>query len=110
MTETQKRGRGSSSEETNARILGWLSGLGLLVLPWLAAGVLATIATVLGPESWNAERTFPWFLLAGLVAGLGGILYVSVRSRGFRAGAVPGTAIALTVMAVVFVLLAVLPG
>ncbi len=80
------------------RVLGWLSGLGLLVVPWIAAGVLATLGTMVGPESWNAERTFPWVLLVTFVGGLGWVAWGSVRISGFRQGAVPGTLIALAVL------------
>lgn len=96
-----------TQREENGRILGWLSGLGLLVVPWVGAGMLATVGGMLGPESWDAERTFPWLLLSTCVAGLGWVTYGSVRIRGFRRGALPGTAMALTVIGVVSLLLLV---
>ena len=94
--------------EGPGRVLGWLSGLGLLVAPWVAAGVLATLGTMVGPESWEAERTFPWLLLVGFVAGLGWIVFGSLRISGFRRGALPGTAISLSVLAGIYVLATVL--
>ncbi len=94
--------------ERPARVLGWLSGLGLLVVPWVAAGVLATLGTMVGPESWDAERTFPWLLPVGFVAGLGWIVFGSLRIRGFRRGALPGTAIALAVVGGIYALTTVL--
>lgn len=88
----------------SGRVLGWLSGLGLLLGPWIAAGVLATVGTMVGPESWDAERTFPWLLPATLVAGLGWVVYGCVRISGFRRGALPGAAIALVVIGGIYVL------
>ncbi len=85
-------------EERDARVLGWLSGLGLLVVPLMAAGVLATVGTMVGPESWSAESTFPWLLLATLLGGVGWVVYGSIRIRGFRGGALPGAAITLLVI------------
>lgn len=87
--------------------LGWLSGLGLLVIPVFVAGVLSTAGGVLEtllsselsePQAWDAERTFPWLYVAALVVGLGWVTYGSVRIPGFRRGAIPGTAVALAVM------------
>ena len=99
MTDHHERAPG----ERDARVLGWLSGLALLVVPWIAAGVLATVGTMVGPESWDAERTFPWLLLAALVACLGWVVYGSVRISGFRRGALPGAAIALVVIGGIYV-------
>lgn len=84
-------------ERTN-QVVGWLSGLGLLVVPWIAAGVLATVGTMVGPDSWDAESTFPWLALATLAVGLGWVVYGSLRISGFRRGALPGAAIALVVI------------
>ena len=97
-----------AARERTGRVLGWLSGLALLVVPWIAAGVLATVGTMVGPESWHAERTFPWLLLATLVTGLGWVIYGSVRISGFRRGGLPGAAIALVVIGGIYVLGAVL--
>ncbi len=82
-------------EQVNGRVLGWLSGLGLAVVPWIAAGLLASIAGAIGGESWNPETTFPWVLLASFVGMLGGIAYGSLRIPGFRRGAALGAAVAL---------------
>lgn len=96
-----------SVREGTGQALGWLSGLGLLVVPVFVAGVLATAAGMLevlltrelsDPQRWDAERTFPWLYLVAFVAGLGWIAYGSLRIRGFRRGALPGTAITFTVM------------
>ena len=97
---TQER----TSRERSGRVLGWLSGLGLLVFPWIAAGVLATAATMVGPESWEADRSFPWLLLATVVVGLGWVIYGSLRIPGFRRGALPGATIALALMGAGFLL------
>lgn len=94
MTDHHERSPGEwAARERSGRVLGWLSGLGLLVLPWIAAGVLATVGTMGGPESWDAERTFPWLLLVTLVAGLGWVVYGCVPISGFRRGALPGAAV-----------------
>lgn len=105
MTAHHERAPGEwAARERTGRALGWLSGLALLVVPWIAAGVLATVGTMVGPESWDAERTFPWLLLATLLAGLGWVVYGSVRISGFRRGALPGAAIALVVIGGIYVL------
>lgn len=97
-----------AAQARTGRVLGWLSGLGLLVVPWIAAGVLATVGTMVGPEGWDAEHTFPWLLLGTLVTGLGWVAYGSVRISGFRRGALPGTAIALVVIGAIYALGALL--
>ncbi len=99
---------GSATGEPAARVLGWLAGLGLLVVPVIVAGVLATIGTMVGPESWSAERTFPWLLLVAFVADLCCLVYGSVRISGFRRGALRGAAIALLVGGGIYTLGAVL--
>ena len=105
MTDHHERAsRDRAAREQTGRVLGWVSGLALLVVPWIAAGVLATVGTMLGPEGWDAERTFPWLLLATLVAGLGWVVYGSVRISGFRRGALPGAAITLVVIGGIYVL------
>ena len=100
--------RDRAARERNGRVLGWLSGLGVLVVPWIAAGIFATLGTMVGPESWAAERIFPWLLLAALVGGLGWIIYGTVRISGFRRGALPGAAIALVVIGGIYILAVVL--
>lgn len=99
---------GRVGDERPGRRLGWLSGLGLLVVPWVVAGLLATLGTVIGPESWAAETTFPWLLLASFAGGLGWIGYGSIRIRGFRRGALPGAAIALLVLVGTYLLVLLL--
>ncbi len=94
----------ASARDRTGRVLGWLSGLGLLVVPWVVAGVIATLGTMVGSRSWDAERAFPWLLLASLLGGLGWVVYGSLRISGFRRGALPGAAIALVVMGGVYVL------
>jgi len=105
MTDLHDRASGDrAARERTGQVLGWLSGLALLIVPGIAAGVLATVGTMVGPESWDAERTFPWLLLAALVVGLGWVVYGSVRINGFRRGALPGAAIALVVIGGIYVL------
>jgi Ni/Fe-hydrogenase subunit HybB-like protein len=105
MTSVQDPSPGSrASQERTGCVLGWLSGLGLLVAPWIAAGVLATISTMVGPEAWDAEHTFPWLLTGALAAGLGWVVYGSVRISGFRRGAMPGAVIALLVFGAIYLL------
>jgi len=105
MTDLHNRASSDrASRERTCRVLGWLSGLALLIVPGITAGVLATVGTMVGPESWEPEHTFPWLLLAAFVVGLGWVVYGSVRIRGFRRGALPGAAIALAVIAGIYVL------
>jgi hypothetical protein len=96
--------RHHSARERRGRTLGWASGLGLVLAPWIVAGILATAVTMVGPDSWDAEGTFPWFLLAAFSGALGWIVYGSVRISGFWRGAVLGTAVALTTIAMVYAL------
>lgn len=99
-----------SPQEDSGRALGWLSGLGMLVAPGLAAGVLATIGTMVRPEQWDAESTFPGLLLATGSVGLAWLVYGSVRIQGFRHGAVRGTTIALTLIVAGYLLVRLLQG
>lgn len=96
-----------ATAEQGARVLGWISGLGLLVVPVVVAGVLATAGGMVeelatptdsGPERWQPERVFPWLHLGAGAAGLAWIAYGSVRIDGFRRGALPGTTVALVVL------------
>lgn len=87
-----------TAQQRSGRVLGWLSGLALVVVPWVVAGVLATVGTIVRPDSWGAERTFPWLLLVTFVVGLAAVAYGSVRISGFRRGALGGAMIALFVM------------
>ena len=92
----------------SGRVLGWLSGVGITVVPWIAAGLLSTIGALVGPESWNPESVFPWALLASFVAMVGWIGYGCLRIRGFRRGGLLGSAIALTVVAAFYALVRIL--
>ena len=103
---------GQTHREGTGRVLGWLAGLGLLVVPIVVAGVLATIGGMLEellvrglsePQTLDAERTFPLLYLAALFLHLVAIVAASVRIPGFRRGAVPGTLIALSVLGGVLV-------
>lgn len=87
--------------EGSAVTLGWTSGLALLVVPWVGAGILATLGSLVGRESWQPERTFPWLLLVTGVACVGWLVYGSLRLPGFRRGALPGAAIAVALIAAV---------
>ncbi len=95
-------------EQVNGRVFGWLSGLGLAIVPWIAAGLLATISGAVGGESWNPETTFPWWLLAAFVAMLGWLVLGSRRIPGFRRGAVMGSAVAVVGLLVLVGLVALL--
>jgi hypothetical protein len=95
---TSRRPGTRTADESSTVALGWVCGLGLLVVPWLGAGILATFISLLDSEALEPERTFPWLVLAVLLAGLGGLAYGSVRVPGFRRGAVPATAIALVLL------------
>jgi hypothetical protein len=90
-----------SGERTAGRVAGWLSGLGLVVVPWLLAGVLSTLGGLAGGESWDPERTFPWWLLAAVLLMLGWLAVGSLRVAGFRRGAAWGAAIAVGGLALV---------
>lgn len=91
-----------TNPDDTGRVLGWVSGLALLIVPWIVAGMLATAVTMVGPDSWDAESTFPWLLLVAFAAGIGWIIYGSVRIRGFRRGAFPGATVALTTIAGIY--------
>ncbi len=94
----------SAARDDNGRVFGWVSGLGLLVLPWFVAGFVATAATMVGPSGWTAERVFPWAMLAGIVLGLAWVVIGSVRISHFARGAVPGAAISLGVLGGIYLL------
>ncbi len=111
--KTPERASERSVQDGTGQVLGWLSGLGLLMVPVLVAGVLATAGGMLevllspelsDPQHWDAERTFPWLYLAAFVSGFGWIVYGSVRIPRCRRGAVPGTAITFAVLAGIYVL------
>ncbi|MEZ5096077.1 MAG: hypothetical protein R2731_08065 [Nocardioides sp.] len=90
------------------RLLGWLSGLGVLVVPWVLGGILASVGGMVGPESWSPERTFGRLAGACLVVWLLWVAYGSVTIHGFRRGALVGGALALSALGLGYVLLRVL--
>jgi hypothetical protein len=98
------------ARDANGRVFGWVSGLGLLVVPWFVAGILATAGTMVGPSSWDAERTFPWFLLGTFVLGLVWVVIGSLRISNFARGAIPGTAISLGVTGAIYVIGLIVQG
>lgn len=103
----ERRDPGVEEQEARARsirVLGWLSGLGVLVVPWLAAGVLSSVGGILRPEAWNPEGTFGGLFLVSLLGWLGWVAYGSVRIRGFRRGALLGSVIGLVVLGVPYLL------
>lgn len=79
----------------DGRVLGWISGLGLLLVPWIIAGIISTFM----PEP---EAAFPWVFGFGLVAMGAWIGFGSWRIPGFRRGGLMGSAMTLGVFAVLF--------
>jgi len=79
-------------------VLGWLSGLGIVVIPWLVSGVVSTFL----PEP---ESSFLWVMLAAFVAMVGWIVYGIIRIPRFAKGALIGSAIALATVGVLAALL-----
>ncbi len=89
-------GKMDDGERRSARIgdgkaLGWLSGLGIAVVPWVASGIVSTFLP-------DPETAFLWVLVAALVAMVGWIGYGIARIPGFRRGALLGSAISLGVI------------
>ncbi len=82
----------------DGKVLGWLSGLGIVVIPWIASGIVSTFL----PEP---ETSFPWVFLAAFVVMVGWIAYGSARIPRFRRGAVVGSVIVLGVVGILYVLL-----
>ena len=79
-------------------VLGWLSGLGIVVIPWIASGIVSTFL----PEP---ETSFPWVFLAAFVVMVGWIAYGSARIPRFRRGALLGSVIVLGVVGILYALL-----
>ncbi len=90
MTDLKER----STEEKNGQAFGWISGLGAAIFPWIAAGVVSSIAGVFS-EAWNPEVTFPRFLVAMMVGMVAWLIYGSIRIPAFKKGAVYGGLISL---------------
>lgn len=91
--------RGHSRSRTgDGTVLGWLSGLGIVVIPWIASGIVSTFL----PEP---EASFPWVFLAAFVAMIGWIAYGSSRIPRFRRGAILGSVISLGVFGLIYALL-----
>lgn len=74
-----------------ARLWGWLSGLGIFVVPWIVAGIISTFTP-------DPEATFPWVLAASFAGMIGWIILGSLHLREFRRGAAIGGVVALSVL------------
>lgn len=93
MAETEHR----DAHVGNGRALGWVSGLGIVIIPWIASGIVSTFL----PEP---EKAFQWVLLAAFVAMIGWIAYASVRLPRFKRGAFLGSAIAMGIVGALYAL------
>lgn len=82
----------------NGRVWGWLSGCGVVIAPWLVAGVISTFSP-------DPEATFPWVLLGAFVTMVGWITFGSLRIPEFRRGALLGSALTLGVFGVAYLLI-----
>ena len=87
-----------STRNGNGRVLGWLSGLGIVAVPWIASGIISTFL----PEP---EESFPWIFLGAFVGMVGWVAYGIARIPRFRRGALLGSAIALGFVGLLFALL-----
>jgi len=87
-----------STRTGDGSVLGWLSGLGIVAVPWIASGIISTFL----PEP---EESFLWVFLGAFVAMVGWIAYGIARIPRFRRGALLGSAIALGVVGLLFALL-----
>jgi len=74
------------------RVLGWLSGFGLVFFPWVAAGVVSTFL----PEP---ETAFPLVLAGAFAVMVVWIVYGVFRIPRFARGALIGAGIVLGVLA-----------
>jgi len=90
-----------SARTGNGRVLGWVSGLGIVIIPWIGSGIVSTFL----PEP---EKAFQWVLLVTFVAMIGWIAYGSVRIPRFRRGALLGSAIALGIVGLLYVIVRLL--
>jgi hypothetical protein len=94
MSDVEHRG----ARTGDGKVLGWLSGLGIVIVPWIASGIVSTFL----PEP---ETSFQWVFLAAFVAMVGWIAYGSARISRFRQGALMGSMIALSVVGILYALL-----
>ena len=97
MTDLKER----STEEKNGQAFGWISGLGATIFPWIAAGILSSIAGVFS-EAWNPEVTFPRFLIATMVGMVAWLVYGSIRIPAFKKGALYGGLISFAFAATLY--------
>lgn len=79
-------------------VLGWLSGLGVVAIPWLVSGIVSTFLP-------DPEASFAWILLAACGVMLGWIVYGIVRIPRFAKGALIGSAITIGIVLALFLLL-----
>ncbi len=70
-----------SARTGNGRTLGWASGFGIVVIPWIASGIISTFL----PEP---EASFQWVLLVAFVMMIGWIAYGIALIPRFRRGAI----------------------
>ncbi len=90
--------RTPDQQPRGGRAWGWVSGLGWLAAPWIAAGIVSTFLP-------DPERSFPAVFVSTLVAMIGWLVYGSIRIDGFRAAAVKGMVVASAIIAVLVALL-----
>lgn len=88
-------------KDANGRIFGWISGLGVVFVPWLAAGILSTLAGMFS-ERLNPETTFPVILAGSTAAMVAWLIYGVVRIPGFRKGAARGSLLAVAIAVVLY--------
>ncbi len=96
MADVEQRSAGGR----DGRVLGWLSGLGIVAAPWLVSGIVATFT----PEP---ESSFLWLFGGAFVGMVAWVVYGIVRIPRFAKGALIGSAIALGIAVALFVLLIV---
>ncbi len=73
----------------NGRPLGWIAGLGVVLVPWLVSGVISTILP-------HPEASFPWVLLGAFVTMVTAMIWAGAKVPGFKRGALIGSAISLS--------------
>ena len=82
----------------SGRAQGWLAGLGVIPIPWVAAGIVSTFLP-------NPEQSFPWVFTAAFTAMIGWVIYGSFQVPGFRRGAIIGATVTLSIAGALFALL-----